>query len=181
MLHVAVGELVDQPVQAIVHPASSRGVMGGGPARSVRSAAGEDVEREAMAHAPIDLGAVVLTNSGRLASRGIEIIVHAAIVPTLGDTSDLLDVRRAMVATLRALDERRIRSLALPLIGVSAEAPAAERAATAEALVDDIVAHLRRPGAKLERIVFVTRFDDDLGMLEDVIKRARGRSWTSPA
>ncbi|MEZ4507732.1 MAG: hypothetical protein R2848_18210 [Thermomicrobiales bacterium] len=40
------GETVDQPVQAVIYPANSRGVMGTGAISAVRSSAGLDVERE---------------------------------------------------------------------------------------------------------------------------------------
>src|SRR3954447_22783894 len=76
-----VGEVIDQPVQAIVYPANARGVMGAGPASSIRFSGGPDVEREAMSLAPIDLGRAVLTGSGKLSERGIDFVIHAAISP----------------------------------------------------------------------------------------------------
>jgi O-acetyl-ADP-ribose deacetylase (regulator of RNase III) len=175
----ASGELVDQPVQAIVYAANSRGVMGAGPAGSVRLVGGQEIEREAMAGAPFDLGTAFVTGSGRLAERGIEAIIHAVVAPQLGESAEVPDVRRALAAALRIADARRVRSLALPILGLRADATAAERIDLVEAIVDEFVAHLRRGGSRLETVVVVSRFTDDLAMMMDSLSRARQRSWTN--
>ncbi|MEA2510713.1 MAG: O-acetyl-ADP-ribose deacetylase [Thermomicrobiales bacterium] len=175
------GDLVDQPVQAIVYAANSRGVMGAGPAGAVRQAGGPEIEREAMAAAPFDLGTAIMTGSGRLAGRGLEAVIHAVVAPHLGDATELPEVRRALAAALRAADTRRFRSLAIPLLGSRSEATAAERAVTVEAIVEELVAHLRRADSRLESVLIVSRFDDDLAMIVDSLTRARQRSWTDLA
>lgn len=177
-VRAAVGELVDQPVQAIVYAANARGLMGAGPPGSVRMAGGPEVEREAMAQAPLELGEAIVTTSGRLAERGIEAVIHAVVAPRLGDPAELPDVRRATAAALRLADARRFRSLALPLLGLSVEAARHDRELTIEAIVEEIVAHLRRGGSRLESIVIVSRFEDDLAAIEDALVRARQRLWT---
>jgi O-acetyl-ADP-ribose deacetylase (regulator of RNase III) len=176
----AAGELVDQPVQAIVHAANSRGVMGAGPAGSVRLVGGPEIERQAMEGAPFDLGTAFLTGSGRLADRGIAAIIHAVVAPHLGETAEVPDVRRALAAALRIADEHRFRTLALPLLGLRADATAGERTDLVEAIADEFVAHLRRGDTRLESVVVVSRFDDDLAMMMDTLSRARQRSWTNP-
>jgi O-acetyl-ADP-ribose deacetylase (regulator of RNase III) len=173
------GELVDQPVQAIVYAANSRGVMGAGPAGSVRTVGGQEIEREAMEGAPFDLGTAFVTGSGRLADRGIEAVIHAIVAPHLGDTAEVPEVRRALAAALRLADERRFRTLALPLLGLRADAAAGERSDLVEAIVDEFVAHLRRGGSRLESVVIISRFDDDLAIMMDSLSRARQRSWTN--
>jgi O-acetyl-ADP-ribose deacetylase (regulator of RNase III) len=149
----AVGELVDQPVQAIVYAANSRGVMGAGPAGSVRLVGGPEIEREAMEAAPFDLGTAFVTGSGRLADRGIEAVIHAVVAPHLGETAEVPEIRRALAAALRFADARRFRSLALPLLGLRADATPGERADIVEAIVDEFVAHLRRGNSRLESVV----------------------------
>src|SRR5215216_4455857 len=102
LLVAGAGEVIDQPVQAVVYAANQRGVMGAGPAGSIRSAGGAEVEREAMAHAPIDLGTAVLTGSGHLEERGITAVIHASVTPSLGESAKLGTIERAVTATLRA-------------------------------------------------------------------------------
>lgn len=181
LIEAVVGELVEQPVQAILYPANSRGVIGAGPAGSLRFAGGLEVEREAMAMAPLELGQAFLTGSGKLADRGVEAVIHAVIAPGLGESPRMQTVLRALTASLRLADKEKLRTLALPLLGVSAEAPQPERAEVARELVDAIVTHVRRPGSRLERVVLVSRFEDDLLSLNEAILRARQRSWSSPA
>ncbi len=178
VIDAVTGELVDQAVQAIVYPASSRGVMGAGPASSVRTAAGESVEREAMEQAPIELGSAVVTSAGRLQERRIEAIIHAAIVTRLGEPAARTTVRRATAAALRLAEERRFRRIAIPLLGVSAEAAEADRRAAAELLVKTVVSHLRRPGSGLDQVIFVVRFSDDQEHFRAAIATARKRTWT---
>jgi O-acetyl-ADP-ribose deacetylase len=175
------GELIDQPVQAILYAANPRGVMGAGPAGSVRHAGGQEIERELMAAAPLEIGTAFTTDSGRLIERGIEAVIHAVVAPHLGATAELPEVRRALTAALALADTRRFRSLAVPLLGVSTEATADERRETVEAIVEELVAHLRRGGSRCESIVIVTRFDDDMSMIVDTLKKARQRLWTNQA
>jgi len=178
LLSTGVGEVIDQPVQAVVYAANKRGVMGAGPAGSIRTAGGPEVEREAMAHAPLELGTAVSTTSGHLEERGITAVLHAVVVPSLGESARLGTVERAVTATLRLADRGKIKSVAMPLLGSSADALEQERRAAAEEVVDSTVAYLRRESSRLERIVVVSRFEDDVAMVNEVIQRARDRMWS---
>jgi O-acetyl-ADP-ribose deacetylase (regulator of RNase III) len=181
VIDVVDGELADQQVDAIVYPANSRGVMGAGPAGSLRSVAGPEVEREAMAHAPLDLGGAIATSSGKLAERGVSVILHAVVSASIGEHSVPQSVYRALDAALKIAADLKIRSLALPLLGASAEDPELERRSLSEGIVDVVVKRLRQRGIRLERVVFVVRFEDDREMLVNVIRRARDRVWTTSA
>ena len=181
VIEAVVGELIDQSVQAILYPANSRGVMGAGSTNSIRLAGGQEVEREAMAKAPIELGKAIVTSAGRLQERGIESVIHAVIVPGLGDAPKSTTVVRAIDSALELATEHRLSSLAIPLIGVGADSPDEERAAAAQSLVETVVKYVRRPGSRIERLVFVCRFDDDRASVNEAIAQSRQRSWTTPA
>jgi len=178
LLVAGFGEVIDQPVQAVVYAANKRGVMGAGPAGSIRTTGGPEVEREAMSHAPLELGTAVMTGSGHLADRGIAAVIHAAVVPSLGESARMGTIERAVTATLRAADRGKIRSVAMPLLGASADALEHDRKAAAEQVIDATVAYLRRESSRLERIFVVSRFQDDVTMVNEVIQRARDRSWS---
>lgn len=180
VIEAVLGELVDQPVQAIIYPANSRGLMGTGSASSVRFAGGPDVERAAMELAPIDLGEAVVTTSGRLQERGIEAVIHAVIMPSLGETPREPVVLRALDSALAAATANRLRTLAMPLLGISAEAPAEERVELTQALVDVVVRYIRRPDTRINHVVIVSRFEDDLASLSGAIARAKQRLWAPP-
>jgi O-acetyl-ADP-ribose deacetylase (regulator of RNase III) len=181
VLDVVVGDLADQTVDAIVYPANSRGVMGAGSAGSLRSAAGPEVEREAMAQAPLDLGGAIATSSGKLAERGVSVLLHAVVLAAIGEHSVPQAVYRGLDAALKIAIDLKIRSIALPLLGASAEDPESERRALSEGIVDVVVKRLRQRGIRLERVLFVVRFEDDREMLVSVIQRARDRVWTTSA
>jgi O-acetyl-ADP-ribose deacetylase (regulator of RNase III) len=181
VVDAVVGELIDQPVQAIIYPANSRGIMGAGSANSVRFAGGAEVERAVMELAPLDLGTAVATTSGRLGERAIEAVIHAVLVPNLGDAPRWTVVLRALESALTAATTARLHTLAMPLLGVSAEAPDEERIDAAQGLIDVVVRYIRRPATRIDRVIVVSRFEDDRASLVDAIVRARARIWTSPA
>ncbi len=172
------GEMVDQPVQAVIYPANSRGVMGTGAISAVRSSAGLDVEREAMSHAPIEPGTAIATSSGRLADRGIEAIIHAVVAEQLGQKIERSTMRRGIESALRLADERRYRTVAMPLMGIGADDGVDARTQMIEALVDESVAHARRSTTRIEQLMITARFEDDLPILANVLAQMRERRWT---
>ncbi|CAA9554508.1 MAG: hypothetical protein AVDCRST_MAG73-3166 [uncultured Thermomicrobiales bacterium] len=175
------GDLLAQPVEALVLAANRRGLLGAGPAGSVRIAAGPDVEREAMAQAPLPLGGAVVTSAGRLDARGVRSIVHAVIAGALGDASTVPTVRRALTAALAAVDAAKLRSVAIPPLGAGTGPGQLAAASVAAALVDEAVAYLRRSPTRLERIVFVAAVPADVPAFAAAIERARSRSWKQSA
>src|SRR5438876_317722 len=63
-IHVAKADLVEIPVDALVNPANSQGLMLGGVAGALREAGGRKIEDEAKTAAPIAVGAAVVTTAG---------------------------------------------------------------------------------------------------------------------
>ncbi len=175
---MALGETVDQAAQAVIYPANSRGVMGTGSVSAVRTSAGLDVEREAMAHAPIEPGTAIVTSSGRLADRGVEAIIHAVVVEQLGQRIERPTLRRAIASALRLADERRYRTVAMPLMGIAADDTPEARTQMIEAQVDEAVAHARRSTTRIEQLIIAARFEDDLPILAGVLEETREHRWT---
>ena len=171
------GELIKQPVEAIVIAANRRGVIGTGAAGSVRVAGGPAIEREAMEQAPLALGGAVATTSGKLAERGVAVVIHAVVTERLAEASTLDLVRRATVAAFALAEERRVRSLAFPAVGSGTGPQQLRTDAVAEAVVDEAIAHLRRTQTRLDRIVFVARDEDDVAAFAEAIARGRERLW----
>jgi O-acetyl-ADP-ribose deacetylase (regulator of RNase III) len=87
--------------------------MGMGVAGAIKRAGGEEIEREAMALGPIEVGDAVATGVGRLPAR---YVIHgAAMGQDLRTTPEL--VRRTTRRCLEVADELGLRSLALPAFG----------------------------------------------------------------
>jgi O-acetyl-ADP-ribose deacetylase (regulator of RNase III) len=111
-VHVARAELGTLPVDAIVNPTSSLGIMGGGVSGTLRRMGGDVIQQEAMAAAPIAVGAAIITSPGSLPCRfvihaptmedpGIKVIAFAGMGTDLGDVP-MDEAARAIVEEIRA-------------------------------------------------------------------------------
>lgn len=174
------GSLLDQGVEAVVVAANPRGVMGavssaGMPA--LRFFGGSEIEREAMARAPLELGSAIVTGAAGFEAEGLRAVVHAVVHPALGEAARVEDVRRAVAAAAVAADAARLRSLAFPLLGVDGIARA-DPDPFVRAVVDELVGCLRRAVIRFERVLIVCRFEDQQVAVAAAIERARARAWS---
>lgn len=181
MVVAVVGDLLDQEVEAVVYPANRRGVMGAIPGAKfmgLRSLGGSEIERAAMARAPLDLGTVLVTGAPGLEERGIRAVIHAVVHRTLGEAPRTEDIRQAVAGVVAALDRNRLRSVAMPLLGVEGAAGKDQPEPLITAIVDELIGGLRRMPARLDRIVIACRFQDHAALVSAAIARARERQWT---
>lgn len=176
-VRAATGEMIDQSVEAIVYVANGRGMMEAGSPGSIRLAGGADIEREAMTLAPHRTGTVFLTDSGRLKQRGIDYVLHLVLSGMLGEAPRRDYFARTLSLALELAEQRRIRSLAIPLLGATTDSSEEERRESAETVVDVIVSHLRRTSSRFDTLVVVSRFSDDQPVIAAAVERARRRSW----
>jgi O-acetyl-ADP-ribose deacetylase (regulator of RNase III) len=110
-VHVAKAELWSLPVDAVVNPANSLGIMGGGIGGSLRRQGGDVIQQAAMAAAPIAVGAALVTTAGQLPARNV---IH---VPTMEEPGMMIgaeNVRRAARAALIAADRNNFKTIAIP-------------------------------------------------------------------
>ena len=175
------GDVLGQEAEAIVVAANRRGVLGplATPGISgLRSLGGSEIERQAMACAPLDLGTAILTDASGLEERGVRGVVHAVIHPALGERARIEHVRRAVPQVLLVASENRLRTVAMPLLGVESLAAKSDVDAMAAALVEELVAALRRSLPRLDRVTIVCRFSEQAEAVESALARARERVWT---
>lgn len=177
LIRTVAGELTAQPVDAIACPANRRGVMGAGAAGAVRLAGGMEVEREAMAAAPLTMGTAMATTAGDLAARGVRVVLHAVVSDRLGAPTREDIVQQATADVLRLADRQRLRSLALPPIGAGLGPGRLPTARVWELMIEEIVAYLRRFTSRLERIILVTRFPDEAEEVTRLLRVAREHWW----
>lgn len=180
VVSVALGDLLSQDAEAIVVAANRRGVLGplATPGLTgLRSLGGSEIEREAMAHAPLDLGTAVVTGASGLEERGIKAVVHAVVHPALGERARIEHVRRAVPAILQTASRSKLRTLAMPLLGVESLAAKADVDAMVATLVDELVAGLRRSMPRVDRVTIVCRFSEHASTVESALARARERVW----
>ncbi len=113
-IEVTTGDLTKQRVDAIVNPANSLMLMGGGAAGAIKRAGGEEIEREARSKAPVPVGSAVATAAGRLPARWV---IHA---PTMERPAMPTTARKVYLATRAALEWAEslgAESVAIPGMG----------------------------------------------------------------
>ncbi len=106
-------------VDAIVYPTTSLGIMGDALGGRVRRHAGALVQREAMAHAPIAVGAAVVTGGGTLLARSI---IHVPVTDEPGTAIDSENLRKAARAALIAAERHTCFTIAMPVLRSAREA-----------------------------------------------------------
>jgi O-acetyl-ADP-ribose deacetylase (regulator of RNase III) len=112
-LEVLEGDITQVAVDAIANAANNHLWMGAGVAGAIKRAGGEEIEREAVAKGPIDVGDAVATGAGRLRAR---YVIHGAVMGQDLRTNDEL-VSRTTARCLEVADELGVESLALPAFG----------------------------------------------------------------
>ena len=164
-VHVAKADLWTLPVDAVVNPANSLGIMGGGIGGALRRQGGDVIQQAAMAAAPIAVGAALVTTAGQLPAK------HVIHVPTMEEPGMMIgaeNVRRAARAALIASDRNNFKVIAIPGIGTDLGNVPIDEAA--RAIVEEIRAH-RRPNP--ETIYLVDTNDMMIAALEEALRNAQ--------
>ena len=98
-IHLAKSDITLMAVDAVVNPANSLGIMGGGVSAALSRKGGPAIQKEAMSLAPIAVGAAVVTNAGTLFAK---MVIHAPTMEQPGMKIGVENVRRATRAALLA-------------------------------------------------------------------------------
>ncbi len=106
-------DIVSIDVNAIVNPANTELIMGGGLALAIKDKAGDVVEREAVKLAPIGLGESIVTTGGRLKA---EAIIHSATMKMDFKTDEDI-IRRAFKSALEVAEKKEFKEIAVPALG----------------------------------------------------------------
>jgi O-acetyl-ADP-ribose deacetylase len=149
------GDITQLEVEAIVNAANNQGWLGSGVAGAIRRAAGDEVEREAVAQAPWPLGGAVRTGPGRLAGQGVRAILHAAAMAP-GGPATAATVGDATQAALRLAADAGLDSIALPALGTGVGG--LDYPSCAEAMAAALRRHLDS-GRGAPRLVVFALFD----------------------
>jgi O-acetyl-ADP-ribose deacetylase (regulator of RNase III) len=164
-VHVAKADLTLLPVDAIVSPANSLGIMGSGVAGSIRRRGGDVIQHEAMACAPIAVGAAVVTSAGRLYAKHV---IHAPTMEEPGTKIGVENVRRATRAALIAAAASGLDTIAFPGLGTGEGG--VDREEAARAMVDELRAH-RQPRPS---VIWLIDVDDVmLHAFEEALRNAQ--------
>ena len=108
------GDITKEEVEAIVNPANSWMIMGGGVALAIKKEGGEEIEIEARKHAPVPIGKAIVTRGGKLKSK---YVIHAPTMERPGIRTNIENVVKAARAAFRKMRELNIRTIAFPALG----------------------------------------------------------------
>ena len=130
-IEVVHGDLLDQPVEAIVNPWNRNIIpwwllLPQGVSGAIKHRAGLAPFRELARAGAMTLGQAVVTSAGRLPFKAI---IHVAGINMLWRASER-SIRDSITNALKAASDRGLTSLATPLIGAGSGGFNAERAKT---------------------------------------------------
>ncbi|MBI3635595.1 MAG: macro domain-containing protein [Candidatus Rokubacteria bacterium] len=142
--------------------------MGAGVAGAIKRKGGVIIEEEAVRQGPVEVGEAVLTTGGNLIATHV---IHGAVMgPDLKTDGDT--ITKATRAILALADKHRLTSLALPALGTGVgHVPPA---ISADAMLGEVVAHLKRGQTPLRRVLFVLYQDESYRAFTDTLKRLGG-------
>jgi O-acetyl-ADP-ribose deacetylase len=164
VIHVAIGDISQLTVDAIVNPANSLGIMQGGVAGAIKALGGQEIEDEARAMAPVAVGAAIVTGAGRLYCKAV---IHAPTSEELGQKIGVESVRRATRAALLAAVRNGYDTIAFPGIGTGVGGVPHDEAA--RAMVDEVRAITTPPPST---VWLIATHDEKLWAFEDACKIA---------
>lgn len=165
-IHLAKSDITEMAVDAVVNPANSLGIMGGGVAGALHRRGGPSIQKEAMSLAPIAVGAAVVTNAGQLWCKHV---IHAPTMEEPGTKIGVENVRRATRAALLAAAHHGFEVIALP--GMGTGLGGVDPGDAARAIVDELRAHRQpKPGT----VYLVDLRDEILSHLEEALRLASG-------
>jgi O-acetyl-ADP-ribose deacetylase (regulator of RNase III) len=145
LLEVAEGDITQLEVDAIANAANSELWMGAGVAGAIKRAGGEEIEAEAVAKGPIEIGDAVATGAGKLKARHV---IHGAVMGADLRTNGEL-IRKTTRRCLEVADQLGARSVALPAFGTGVGGFPLERCA--KEMIEAVRGY---EPASLDRVVF---------------------------
>ena len=161
---VLTGDITKQKVDAIVNPANSLMIMGGGVAGAIKRAGGKEIEDEAMKHAPVAVGKAIATGAGQLEAK---YVIHAPTMKMPAMSIDKGNVQSAMRGALDCAKQLRIKTIAFPGMGTGVGGLGLEEAV--RSMVSEIRKHIDE-GTSLKEIVLVGFSKDLTYAFEEAIR-----------
>src|SRR5437870_8839825 len=135
------GDISQTKVDAVVNAANNHLWMGAGVAGALKRAGGIEIESEAVAKGPIEIGEAVVTRGGKLPAK---YVIHAA---AMGQdlATDRSKIALATRNSLARAHELGVESIAFPALGTGVGGFPAESAA--DAMIRDCVTFAKKESA----------------------------------
>jgi len=154
-IRVVTGDITKLEADAIVNPANSQLVMGGGVAGAILRVGGNQIQEDAVRKAPIPIGKAVATTAGKLKAK---YVIHAPTMTRPAMPTNKENVKLATRAALECASQVGIASVAFPGMGTGVGGLNLEEAA--DVMVTEMRKHVES-GTPLKNIILVG-FSPDL-------------------
>lgn len=153
-IHIQQGDLTKtQGADAIVFPANSFGWMGGSSASAIKENGGPEIERQAKAKAPLEIGEAIATPAGKLPYKAI---IHAPMIISPAEKADGYSVRMSIYGALHLADDLGYKVIAMP--GMGTGIGAFPKADAAQIMIEEIK---KFKPLNLEKVILVD-LDEEL-------------------
>ena len=132
------GDITEQDTDAIVNAANNHLWMGAGVAGAIKRKGGPEIEQEAVAQGPVEIGGAVITGGGRLKAK---YVVHAA---GMGQDlhTDADKIRKATRSSLLLAEKKRLSGISFPAIGTGIGGFSTE--SCAHAMLPEVIEFLQK-------------------------------------
>src|SRR5205814_4191606 len=142
------GDISQAKVDAVVNAANNHLWMGAGVAGALKRAGGLEIEREAVAKGPVEIGEAVVTSGGALPAR---YVIHAVVMGQDLQT-DQSKIRMATRNSLIRARELAIASMAFPALGAGVGGFPPDQAA--DAMIEECLSFIENgKAASLKKIL----------------------------
>ncbi len=160
------GDITAIEADAIVNPANSLMIMGGGVAGAIRRAAGDEVEAEARRYAPVPVGEAVVTSAGRLSPR-IKAVIHAPTMERPAMRTTVEKVRKATEAALKVASEKGFKTIAFPAMGAGVGGVPVKDSVYN---MLEVIAEVLAGQTSIEKVMLVAYTETDLKQFEKAVE-----------
>jgi O-acetyl-ADP-ribose deacetylase len=176
------GDITNQPdIDAIVNAANTELWLGSGVAGAIAGRGGPEIEREAVAQAPIRLGEAVRTTAGKLPNK---YVIHAAamgyreedrkVPKRAGSASSESIIHDATINSLTIVDKTGCKSIAFPALATGVGGfPLDECARVMMKAAREYADH--HPQSKVERVIFVLFTSGDFEVFKRELEQIERR------
>jgi len=162
LIHLKRGDITELEVDAIVHAANTRLILGGGVAGAIRKKGGPKIQKECNKLGPVNLGEAVITTGGDLHAK---YVIHAASMK-LGGKTTAISLKESILNSLKVASENKINSIAFPAIGTGiAGFPISECAVI---MCDSFNSYFQAESNNLNEVIVILFSESDFQIFKDV-------------
>lgn len=162
-IEIIEGDITLLDTDAIVNAANAQLQLGGGVAGAIRNRGGPSIQRECDIIGGTFAGGAVITGGGEMKARHV---IHA-VGPRMGEGDEDEKLKNATFNSLKAADEKNIKSIAFPAISTGIFGYPVERCAR---IMLTTAADYLTSGTGIEKVIFCLYGEETKKIFTDTLK-----------